>query len=123
YAAKKVTFSVSWTNSPTAPYNNRVWVWVDLCPVTGTSPGTFAKAVISSPSAAAGSIATVSGNTRGFYITTNPSTVTATLSNATGKFNWCAYGSNYPPNATMNNGTYTLKGYALSLLLFQRATL
>ncbi|MDR2359604.1 MAG: hypothetical protein LBD87_07405, partial [Prevotellaceae bacterium] len=33
YAAKKVTFSVSWTNSPTAPYNNRVWVWVDLCPV------------------------------------------------------------------------------------------
>jgi hypothetical protein len=98
-------------------------VWVDLCPVTGTSPGTFAKAVISSPSAAAGSIATVSGNTRGFYITTNPSTVTATLSNATGKFNWCAYGSNYPPNATMNNGTYTLKGYALSLLLFQRATL
>jgi hypothetical protein len=85
-------------------------VWVDLCPVTGTSPGTFAKAVISSPSPA-GSIATVSGNTRGFYVTANPSTVTATLDNATGKFNWCAYGSDFPPNARDNSsGGYDLKG-------------
>jgi hypothetical protein len=108
YSAKKVTFSVSWTGTP---YNNRVWVWVDLCPIAGITAGTFAKAVISNPSAVAGSIATVSGNTRGFYVTTNPSTVTATLSNATGNFNWCAYGSDYPPNAIDNSsGGYALRG-------------
>ena len=107
YGTKTVTFRVAWTGTP---YNNRVWVWVDLCPVAGTSPGTFAQAVISGAAATTGSILTVSGNTRGFYITTNPSTVTATLSNATGQFNWCAYGSDAPPNVTANNGTYTLYG-------------
>ena len=107
YSTQKITFRVSWTGSAA---NNRVWVWVDLCPIAGTSPGTFAKAVISNPSATAGSIATVTGNTRGFYVTTNPSTVTATLSNATGQFNWCVYGSDAPPKVTANNGTYTLYG-------------
>ena len=107
YGTKTVTFRVSWTGTAA---NDRAWVWVDLCPVAGTTPGTFAQAVISSPSAIAGSIATVSGNTRGFYVTTNPSTVTATLSNATGKFNWCVYGSDAPPNVTVAGDTYTLYG-------------
>jgi hypothetical protein len=106
YATKKVTFSVSWTNSAA---NDRVWVWVDLCPVTGTSSGTFAKAVISSPSVTAGSIAEF--NQRGFYVNANPTTVTATLDNATGTFNWCVYGSDFPPNARDNSsGGYDLKG-------------
>jgi hypothetical protein len=79
--------------------------------VTGTSPGTFAKAVISSPSATAGSIDDATLNGRGFYVTTNPSTVTAVLDNATGKFNWCVYGSDFPPNAKDNSsGGYDLKG-------------
>jgi hypothetical protein len=108
YATKKVTFRVSWTGSAA---NNRVWVWVDLCPVAGTTAGTFAKAELSSPSAITGGISTVTGNTRGFYVTTNPSTVTATLDNATGKFNWCAYGSDFPLNARDNgSGGYNLKG-------------
>ena len=107
YANKKVTFHVAWTGAVT---NNRVWVWIDLCPITGTSPGTFAKAVISGATATAGSMETVAGNTRGFYVTTNPSTVTATLSTASGKFNWCVYGSDAPPNVTAANGTYTLHG-------------
>ncbi|MDR0581631.1 MAG: hypothetical protein LBG31_01585, partial [Prevotellaceae bacterium] len=82
-----------------------------LCPITGSTAGTFTQAVISNPSATVGSITTVAGNTRGFYVTTNPSTVTATLSNATGKFNWCAYGSDYPPNVLANtDGSYTLAG-------------
>jgi hypothetical protein len=106
YGTKTVTFRVSWGTAA----NNRVWVWVDLCPITGTTAGTFAKAVISGAAATAGSIDAATLNGRGFYVTTNPSTVTATLSNATGHFNWCAYGSDYPPNATMNNGTYALKG-------------
>ena len=109
YSAQKVTFRVEWTG---APANGRVWVWVDYCSVTGTSPGTFEKAVISGATATvSGSIATVSGNTRGFYVTANPSTVTATLSNApVDKFNWCVYGSDAPPNVTVANGTYTLHG-------------
>jgi hypothetical protein len=108
YATRKVTFSVSWTGSAA---NNRVWVWVDLCPVSGTSPGTFAKAVISNPSATAGSIDPATLNGRGFYVTTSPSTITAVLDNATGTFNWCAYGSDFPPNARDNaGGGYDLKG-------------
>ncbi|MDR3134409.1 MAG: hypothetical protein LBU42_10405 [Prevotellaceae bacterium] len=108
YSTKKVTFKVSWTG---AAANNRVWVFVDLCPVAGTSPGTFAKAVISGATATAGSIDPVSLNGRGFYVTANPSTVTATLSNATGKFNWCAYASDFPPNAKdKTGGGYDLKG-------------
>jgi uncharacterized protein (TIGR02145 family) len=106
YATKKVTFRVSWTGSAA---NNRVWVWVDLCPVSGTSPGTFAKAVISSPSVTAGNIAEF--NQRGFYVNANPTTVTTTLDNATGKFNWCVYGSDMPPNiGDYDNGVYTLRG-------------
>ncbi|MDR3134219.1 MAG: hypothetical protein LBU42_09435 [Prevotellaceae bacterium] len=108
YDKSTVTFRVAWSGTAA---NNRVWVFVDLCPAPGTAPGTFAKAVISGATATAGSILTVAGNTRGFYVTTNPSTVTATLSNATGKFNWCAYGSNFPPNAIHNaSGGYDLRG-------------
>ncbi|MDR3132979.1 MAG: hypothetical protein LBU42_03020 [Prevotellaceae bacterium] len=108
YINKTVTFRVEWTGDVA---NDRVWVFVDLCPVSGTSSGTFEKAVISGATATAGSILTVTGNMRGFYVTTNPSTVTAKLNNAAGQFNWCAYGSDYPPNAiSYNNGSYTLKG-------------
>ncbi|MDR3134445.1 MAG: hypothetical protein LBU42_10590, partial [Prevotellaceae bacterium] len=73
YSTKKVTFKVSWTGTAA---NNRVWVFVDLCPVAGTSPGTFEKAIISGATATAGSIDPASLNGRGFYVTTNPSTVT-----------------------------------------------
>ena len=108
YGTKTVTFRVTWSGTAA---NNRVWVWVDLCPVAGTSPGTFAKAVISAAVATSGSIDAASLNGRGFYVTSNPSTVTATLGNATGQFNWCAYGSDFPPNAIDNSsGGYALRG-------------
>ncbi|MDR0582184.1 MAG: hypothetical protein LBG31_04375, partial [Prevotellaceae bacterium] len=107
YGTKTVTFRVSWGTAA----NNRVWVWVDLCPIAGTTAGTFAKAVISGAAATAGSIDVATLNGRGFYVTTNPSTVTATLSNATGNFNWCAYGSDFPPNAIdYSSGGYALRG-------------
>jgi hypothetical protein len=108
YATKKVTFKVAWTNTPTAPANNRVWVWIDLCPVVGASPSTFAKAVISEATGSGVVAGTL--NERGFYVNTNGATVTATLSNASGKFNWCAYGSDFPPNAIETSWIYTLKG-------------
>ena len=108
YSTQKITFSVSWTGTAA---NNRAWVWVDLCPVTGTTAGAFAKAEISGATATAGNIDAATLNGRGFYVTANPSTVTATLSNASGNFNWCAYGSDYPPNAVDNSsGGYALKG-------------
>jgi hypothetical protein len=107
FTNKKVTFRVEYANAA----NNRAWVWIDLCPVSGVTPATFQTAVISAASATSGSVLYASTNTRGFFVTTNPSTVTATLSNADGKFNWCAYGSDYPPNAVIiAAGGYTLKG-------------
>ena len=105
-ATKTVTFRVSWEGTAT----DRAWVWVDYCSVAGTSPGTFAQAVISGATATAGSIDVATLNGRGFYVTASPSTVTATLSNATGKFNWCVYGSDAPPKVTVDEGTYTLYG-------------
>jgi hypothetical protein len=117
YTNKKVTFKVEWSGTP-APYNNRVWVWIDFCPINGTTPAnSFSTATISTAvkTAGNGTVTYSSTNTRGFFMeyasaTNSGTTVTATLINASGKFNWCAYGSNYPPNATMANGTYTLKG-------------
>jgi hypothetical protein len=89
---------------------------VDFCPVAGTTPTTsFSTATISNPTKTGGN-GTITGTTaRGFFIeyansTNAGTTVTAKLSNASGKFNWCAYGSDYPPNATATNGTYILKG-------------
>ena len=115
YAAKKVTFKVAWTNSPTAPYNNRVWVWVDLCPVSGVTPQSFSTATITSPAITAGNGTITGATARGFFIeygaTNAGTTVTAILSNApAGQFNWCVYGSDYPPNVTLDKGTYTFKG-------------
>ena len=116
YAAKKVTFKVAWQNA-SVPYNNRVWVWIDYCPVTGNVPAaSHATATVSNPEITGG-YGTVTGATeRGFFIeyanaTNTGATVTATLSYASDKFNWCAYGSDYPPNAVDNgSGGYTLRG-------------
>ncbi|MDR3132680.1 MAG: hypothetical protein LBU42_01485, partial [Prevotellaceae bacterium] len=115
YSTNKVTFKVEWTNTPSAPYNNRVWVWIDFCPVTGTTPAnSFSTATISNPVKTGGNGTVTNATARGFFIeyaaANAGTTVTATLSNASGKFNWCAYGSDYPPNVTANSGVYTLRG-------------
>jgi hypothetical protein len=105
-ANKKVTFKVEWTGSPA---NNRVWVWVDLCPVEGVTPGTFAPAAVTAASVTGSYYTDLNG--RGFYIYASPATVTATLSiTAPDGFNWCAHGSDFPPNAVESGGVYTLKG-------------
>jgi hypothetical protein len=106
FTAQKVTFKVEYS----AAANNRAWIWIDLCPVSGVTPSTFQTAVISAVSVTGGSVDAASLNGRGFYVTTNPATVTATLSNVAGKFNWCAHGSDYPPNAVENGSSYILKG-------------
>jgi hypothetical protein len=110
YGNHTVTFRVAWNGTA---HNNRVWVWVDYCPVEGvTSAATFSPASIGAVTITAsdGSVTTSSGNTRGFFVTQNPATVTATLLYASGQFNWCAHGSDAPPNVTASNGTYTFRG-------------
>jgi uncharacterized protein (TIGR02145 family) len=115
YATQKITFKVAWNS---APYNNRVWVWVDFCPVTGTVPATsFSTATVSNPTITGGNGSTATPTARGFFIvyssaTNAGTTVTATLNNApAGKFNWCAYGSDAPPRMLyLNSGTLTLGG-------------
>ena len=116
YSTQEVTFKVEWQNS-SVPYNNRVWVWVDFCPVTGTIPATsFSTATITNATKTGGNGTITGATTRGFFIeyanaTNVGTTVTATLSNApAGKFNWCAYGSDFPPNAYVSGGSYTLRG-------------
>ena len=115
YANNEVTFKVAWTNSPTAPYNNRVWIWIDFCPVAGTIPAaSFSTATISNPTKTGGNGTITNATARGFFIeyaaANAGTTVTAVLSTASGKFNWCAYGSDYPPNATITSTGYQLKG-------------
>ncbi|MDR3133368.1 MAG: hypothetical protein LBU42_05015 [Prevotellaceae bacterium] len=116
YSENKVTFKVEWTNTPSAPYNNRVWVWIDFYPVTGATPAnSFSTATISNLAKTGGNGTITNVTARGFFIeyaaTNTGATVTATLSNASGKFNWCAYGSDYPPNVLANtSSSYTLAG-------------
>ena len=113
YDTKTVTFRVSWTGTA---YNNRVWVWVDFCSVSGITPDSFSPATITGATITGGNGSTNTLNGRGFFIeydaTNTGTTVTAALSNApAGKFNWCVYGSDYPPNVLANtNGSYTLAG-------------
>ncbi|MDR0694003.1 MAG: hypothetical protein LBF81_01705 [Prevotellaceae bacterium] len=116
YATKKVTFKVAWTNTPTAPYNNCVRIWIDFCPINGVMSQSFSTATVISPVKIGGNGTITNITTRGFFIeynaTNTGTTVTATLDNApAGKFNWCAYSNDYPPNVIANtNGSYTLAG-------------
>jgi hypothetical protein len=99
---------VAWSGTTTP--DNRVWVWIDYCPINGDTPaGTYGAADITGASPAADVAST---STRGFFVTANPATVTATLDNPPAKFNWCAYGSGAPPKAVIINadGDYSLKG-------------
>jgi hypothetical protein len=115
YAAKKISFTVTWT---AAPYNNRIWVIADYIKVENTTTaGSWSRALVTGATATGnGSAVTVTGQ-RGFWLNTSGASgsanVTATVSLASGvtQFNWCAYALNYPPEAVINAaGGYDLKG-------------
>jgi hypothetical protein len=116
-----VTFRVYWEGG--APDNSShldsIWLFVDYQPVASNgSLGAWTPATLSAPAAAApATVVTVLGNGRGFYLrgTLDPSfsaTVTVTLAGPTpgSTFNWCAYASDYPPNAIIGSGAYDLHG-------------
>ena len=121
YSVPSVTFRVYWEGG--IPDNNShldsVWLFVDYQPIASNgSPGAWTAATLTNPSATApGTVVTGSLNGRGFYLrgTLDPSfssTVTVTLAGPTPgeRFNWCAYASDYPPNATEGAGHYVLHG-------------
>jgi hypothetical protein len=120
YPNQTVRFSVSWLNSSrTGTHNSKVWVFIDYRTVMNNVPsGSWTRALISgTPTATTGTSSLETGNDKGFWLQgtsgssgTYNATVTVKLSGVPAKFNWCAYVTDYPPNATINNGTYTLKG-------------
>jgi hypothetical protein len=96
-----------------------VWVFVDYRTVTNNVPsGSWARALISgTPTASVGTPSRETGNDKGFWLQgtsgstgTYNTTVTVKLSGVPAKFNWCAYATDYPPNVTLDKGTYTFKG-------------
>jgi hypothetical protein len=118
YASKTVMFRVWWNaGSRDATHLSKVWVWVDYIKINSnntTSGNTWTRAAVSAASPTA-SISYDGSNRNGFWLQGNTSTnysatLTVQLNITETKFNWCAYASDYPPNVTANNGTYTFKG-------------
>jgi uncharacterized protein (TIGR02145 family) len=117
YVDKTVAFRVWWNNSSRdATHLSKVWVRVDYIKVNAnntTLGNTWTHAVISAASPTA-SVSYDGSNRQGFWLQGNSgsysATITVQLNITETKFNWCAYVSDYPPNVTATNGTYTLKG-------------
>ena len=120
YMDKTVSFRVWWNaGSRDTTHLSKVWVWVDYITVNSnntTSGNSWTRALVSgTPTTTAGTVAPETGNDKGFWLTGNASTnysatVTVKLDVIASKFDWCAYASDYPPNVTATNGTYTFKG-------------
>jgi len=114
----EVTFELHWgiCNQTTNLY--RVWVFVDIQPVnevTGQKNVWMSASFTGRPNVInATSSETVTGNTRGFYVTGDngqTATIIMQINNAPAKFNWCAFATDYPPNiGEIISGSYTLRG-------------
>jgi uncharacterized protein (TIGR02145 family) len=117
YANKTVSFRVWWNaGSRNATHLSKVWVWVDYITMNSnntTSGNTWTRATVGTVS---GGVTSFDGsNRKGFWLEGNASTnysatLTVQLTNVPDNFNWCAYVSDYPPNVTLDKGTYTFKG-------------
>ncbi|MDR0728648.1 MAG: hypothetical protein LBF19_00775, partial [Prevotellaceae bacterium] len=118
-APPTVSFRVYWDSAPdNIPHLDSVWLFVDYQPIAANgSLGAWTPATLTNPAATApGTVIAGSLNGRGFYLRgatpTFSSTVTVALDglSAGDRFNWCAYASDYPPNATEGAGFYELHG-------------
>ncbi|MDR0693798.1 MAG: hypothetical protein LBF81_00665 [Prevotellaceae bacterium] len=117
YANKTVSFRVWWNaGSRDATHLSKIWAWVDYIKVNAdntTSGNTWTRAAVSAASPTA-SVSYDDSNRQGFWLQGNSgsysATVTVQLNITETKFNWCAYVSDYPPNVTLDKGTYTFKG-------------
>ena len=117
YTDKTVSFRVWWNaGSRDETHLSKVWVWVDYITVNSnntTAGNAWTRATVGTVS---GGATSYDGSYRnGFWLEGNASTnysatLTVQLTNTPAKFNWCAYVSDYPPNVTAANGTYTFRG-------------
>ena len=117
-----VKFRVAWTGVRTYRHNTKVWVFVDYRKVENNAPaGSWTRAsVVATPTVSSTHASTVtleSGNSKGFWLHgangdySATVTVPVTLDAGVTQFNWCAYVSDYPPNATAHSSSsYTLRG-------------
>ncbi|MDR1680524.1 MAG: hypothetical protein LBS12_01905 [Prevotellaceae bacterium] len=120
-ATPTVTFEVYWNTAPVgAKHLDSVWVFVDFQRINaGNVLDSWTPATLTTP------VASVSAGTpsypfqpaaRGFYLRGNATgaftaEVTVALQNLDdAKFNWCAYATDYPPNATLGTAHYDLHG-------------
>ncbi len=108
YATKQVTFDVVWSTC-TGTHNYKTWVIVDYRTVNANgTKGVWTRAAISGTS-----VGTLVSASKGVWVTGSASKtqrVTFTLSGMPARYDWCANALDYPPQAIMSNGTYTLKG-------------
>ncbi len=119
YTTKQVTINLSWAAGSRGTYsgkiyNSKVWVFVDYQPVAGLIKGAWSRATVDLSALPAGCTADGT-NANGFWYqgqetAAQNANITVTLTNVPAQFNWCAYATDYPPNATLSNGSYTLKG-------------
>ncbi|MDR1405953.1 MAG: hypothetical protein LBI89_01960, partial [Prevotellaceae bacterium] len=117
YATKTVSFRVRWNaGTRDATHLSKVWVWVDYITVNSnntTSGNSWTRAAVSAASPTA-SVSYDGSSRQGFWLQGNAgsysATVTVRLNVTAARFNWCAYASDFPPNVTVTNGTYTFKG-------------
>ncbi len=114
YQTQQVTFKLTWTGCNGTTHLNKAWcfVYFQLVDAAGNG-GAWQRATISgTPLVINGTYA--AGNSNGFWITganSQSATVTVKLGNASGRFNWCTFATDYPPNTvSYTNGTYTLRG-------------
>ncbi len=107
YATKQITFDLTWSTCNNTNHLYRVWVFADYQPVTDLTKGAWSRATIASSSA--GKL----HNNSGVWVTGSQNAtqrVTLTLNVLPAQFNWCVVATDYPPNATLSNGIYTLRG-------------
>ena len=117
-----ITFKVEWTGARGYRHNTKVWVFVDYRKVENNAPaGNWMRAAITATPAVnstpASTASLVPGNNKGFWLHGMDGDYSATLTvpleltaDVT-QFNWCAYVTDYPPNAVVQgNNSYTLRG-------------
>jgi hypothetical protein len=119
YTTKTVSFRVRWNaGTRDATHLSKVWVWVDYIAVNSNntvSGNSWTRALVSgTPTATVGTVSYDDSSRQGFWLQGNSgsysATVTVRLNVTAAKFNWCAYASDFPPNAVESGGVYTLRG-------------
>jgi PKD repeat protein len=115
-ATPTVTFELSWAaGTRDCRHHSSVWVFVDYRPASGATAGSWTRAQVKGmPVTTGGSITKVAGNSTGFWLHgsagTFSATITVPVAVSSPAFPWCAYATDYPPNATEHDGYYSLHG-------------